>query len=175
MSETAVNLSQIGRMAGVGRAAVVNWRRRHNDFPAPVGGTETSPTFPRAAAEQWLRDHGRIRQPAPPREPATVTFEGGPTLTVHAPDLRLPALEWSGGEGFEEFGGYIDPDRDGIPWPTATVRIDIPGQSPYAVTDADVDISYAGTKSQYLKLIWPTGRREPLATTPTDAQTTEAH
>jgi hypothetical protein len=60
MSETAVNLSQIGRMAGVGRAAVVNWRRRH-----PVGGTETSPTFPRAAAEQWLRDHGKIRQPPP--------------------------------------------------------------------------------------------------------------
>ncbi|WP_159026611.1 hypothetical protein [Streptomyces vietnamensis] len=34
-----MNLMQIARQAGVGRAAVVNWRRRHDDFPQPAVGT----------------------------------------------------------------------------------------------------------------------------------------
>lgn len=53
-----VNLSQIGRMAGVGRAAVVNWRRRHGDFPPAVGGTAESPTFDREAVAAWLTGRG---------------------------------------------------------------------------------------------------------------------
>ncbi|WP_372494533.1 bifunctional DNA primase/polymerase [Actinoallomurus purpureus] len=49
-----INLALIGAMAGVGRAAVANWRRRHPDFPAPTGGTDTSPTFELAAVRAWL-------------------------------------------------------------------------------------------------------------------------
>ncbi|OEJ21603.1 hypothetical protein AS594_39435 [Streptomyces agglomeratus] len=47
-------------MAWAGRAAVANWRCRHDDFPPPVGGTDTSPLFERTAAEEWLRAHDRL-------------------------------------------------------------------------------------------------------------------
>src|SRR5690606_28710725 len=50
-----VNSVGIARLAGVGRAAVSNWRRRYPDFPAPVGGTESSPLFDLAAVMEWLR------------------------------------------------------------------------------------------------------------------------
>jgi len=52
----------IARLAGVGRAAVSNWRRRHPDFPEPVGGTAGSPTFLRADIEAWLKATGKADQ-----------------------------------------------------------------------------------------------------------------
>ncbi|MFD7661636.1 N-6 DNA methylase [Streptomyces sp. NPDC059788] len=52
----------IARLAGVGRAAVSNWRRRHAGFPKPVGGTETSPTFALADVEHWLRAQGKLAE-----------------------------------------------------------------------------------------------------------------
>lgn len=62
MSENASEVTSAGiaRLAGVGRAAVSNWRRRHGDFPKPIGGTETSPTFELSAVERWLRDQGKL-------------------------------------------------------------------------------------------------------------------
>ncbi|QMU74305.1 N-6 DNA methylase [Streptacidiphilus sp. P02-A3a] len=50
----------IARLAGVGRAAVSNWRRRYQDFPRPVGGTDTSPAFDLDEVEQWLRSQGKL-------------------------------------------------------------------------------------------------------------------
>src|SRR5574341_1123446 len=47
-------------LAGVGRAAVSNWRRRHADFPKPVGGTPASPTFALAEVEAWLATNGKL-------------------------------------------------------------------------------------------------------------------
>ncbi|WP_331731281.1 hypothetical protein [Kitasatospora sp. NBC_01300] len=61
-----VNLAQIGQLAWTGRAAVANWRKRYVDFPRPVGGTDISPLFERAAAEHWLREHGLLPQIAIP-------------------------------------------------------------------------------------------------------------
>jgi predicted DNA-binding transcriptional regulator AlpA len=52
----------IARLAGVGRAAVSNWRRRHPEFPKPVGGSSTSLTFDRAEVEAWLKDTGKADQ-----------------------------------------------------------------------------------------------------------------
>ncbi|MGW9122237.1 hypothetical protein ACWGRV_37560 [Streptomyces sp. NPDC055663] len=46
--------------AGVGRAAVVNWRRRHPDFPKPVDGTAESPRFWAGEADAWLHAHGKL-------------------------------------------------------------------------------------------------------------------
>lgn len=61
MSEDAtVSGAEIARLAGVGRAAVSNWRRRHDDFPLPVGGTETSPAFRLKDIQAWLSDHGKL-------------------------------------------------------------------------------------------------------------------
>ncbi|MFI9584049.1 N-6 DNA methylase [Streptomyces sp. NPDC052236] len=57
-----VTAAGIARLAGVGRAAVSNWRRRHDDFPKPVGGSETSPSFALAEVEQWLREQGKLAE-----------------------------------------------------------------------------------------------------------------
>ena len=59
---TEVTAAQIARLAGVGRAAVSNWRKRHADFRAPVGGSETSPTFSLRAVEDWLRAEGKLSE-----------------------------------------------------------------------------------------------------------------
>src|SRR5687767_15936057 len=59
---TEVTAAGIARLAGVGRAAVSNWRRRHPDFPRPVGGTETSPSFALAEVEGWLRAQGKLAE-----------------------------------------------------------------------------------------------------------------
>lgn len=56
--------SGIARLANVGRAAVSNWRRRYADFPAPVGGTPTSPFFDAGEVERWLREHGKLHRAA---------------------------------------------------------------------------------------------------------------
>ncbi|MDH6547168.1 N-6 DNA methylase [Streptomyces sp. SAI-041] len=56
-----VSLAEIARIAGVGRAAVSNWRRRHDSFPTRIGGTDVSPQFSLAEVEQWLRDNGKFR------------------------------------------------------------------------------------------------------------------
>lgn len=55
-----VTLAEIARIAGVGRAAVSNWRRRHPDFPSATGGSDTSPQFSLDDVETWLREHGRL-------------------------------------------------------------------------------------------------------------------
>lgn len=56
-----VSLAEIARIAGVGRAAVSNWRRRHDSFPTRIGGTDVSPQFSLAEVERWLRDSGKLR------------------------------------------------------------------------------------------------------------------
>ncbi len=60
--DTVVTAAEIARLAGVGRAAVSNWRRRFEDFPAPVGGSETSPTFSLADIQVWLREQGKLAE-----------------------------------------------------------------------------------------------------------------
>lgn len=59
-STAEVTAAAIARLAGVGRAAVSNWRRRYMNFPQPIGGTESSPTFDLGDVEQWLRRHGKL-------------------------------------------------------------------------------------------------------------------
>lgn len=46
--------SEIARLAGVTRAAVSNWRRRYEDFPAPSGGGVNSPLFDLVEVQAWL-------------------------------------------------------------------------------------------------------------------------
>jgi hypothetical protein len=59
-SSATVTASGIASLAGVGRAAVSNWRRRYADFPQPVGGTATSPAFDLRAVENWLQEQGKV-------------------------------------------------------------------------------------------------------------------
>lgn len=53
-----VTAADISRLAGVTRATVSNWRRRHPDFPEPSGGTDTSPLYDLPAVRQWLETRG---------------------------------------------------------------------------------------------------------------------
>ncbi|MEU0251956.1 N-6 DNA methylase [Streptomyces sp. NPDC006184] len=84
---TEVTAAGIARLAGVGRAAVSNWRRRHPDFPKPVGGSETSPSFALAEVEYWLRAQGKLAE-VPLRERVWQQLAGHPdgplTALVHA-------------------------------------------------------------------------------------------
>ncbi|MFF3730221.1 N-6 DNA methylase [Streptomyces sp. NPDC002476] len=80
---TEVTAAGIARLAGVGRAAVSNWRRRHADFPKPVGGTETSPSFSLSEVEQWLRDQGKLAE-VPLRERVWQQLAGHPLGPVPA-------------------------------------------------------------------------------------------
>lgn len=62
-----VTAAEISRIAGVTRATVSNWRRRHADFPARSGGTDTSPLYDLGSVRAWLGSRGHT-QVADPRE-----------------------------------------------------------------------------------------------------------
>lgn len=59
-----VSLAEIARLAGVGRAAVSNWRRRHPSFPARIAGTDVNPQFSLTDIEDWLRENKKLRKSA---------------------------------------------------------------------------------------------------------------
>jgi hypothetical protein len=55
-----VTSADIARLAGVGRAAVSNWRKLYSTFPAPVGGTAASPEFALDQVERWLIEQDKL-------------------------------------------------------------------------------------------------------------------
>ncbi|MEO5875769.1 MAG: N-6 DNA methylase [Streptosporangiaceae bacterium] len=61
-SGSLVPAAEIARLAGVTRAAVSNWRRRHSDFPEPAGGSGAAPLFALADVRQWLDRQGKGRE-----------------------------------------------------------------------------------------------------------------
>lgn len=85
-----VTAADISRLAGVTRATVSNWRRRHPDFPAPAGGTDTSPTYDVDAVRAWLSARGQLPDDTPADELRTAlrTHPGDGELALHL----LPAL-----------------------------------------------------------------------------------
>ncbi|MFI8996058.1 N-6 DNA methylase [Streptomyces sp. NPDC053542] len=119
-----VTAAGIARLAGVGRAAVSNWRRRHADFPRPVGGTETSPSFALTAVEQWLRDQGKLAE-VPLRERVWQQVVGHPagaaTALRHVGAVLLlvrdrPAV-WRGlarADDDAELTGLLPPALDAV-------------------------------------------------------------
>ncbi|MFE1911737.1 N-6 DNA methylase [Streptomyces anandii] len=70
--------AEISRIAGVTRATVSNWRRRHDDFPAPSAGTETSPLYDLVAVQAWLRGRGHTSTASPTEELRTALRLLGP-------------------------------------------------------------------------------------------------
>ncbi|MER7909938.1 N-6 DNA methylase [Streptomyces sp. NPDC096068] len=107
-SDAVVTAAEIARIAGVGPAAVSNWRKRHPDFPTPVAGTASSPQFSLDETVEWLRAHGRSVTISPvdvlwqnmnalrdPARPAAVLAAAGTILarggrTGAETDHRLP-------------------------------------------------------------------------------------
>lgn len=55
-----VGLSEIAIQSAVGRAAVVNWRRRYRDFPKPIAELHCGPIFWWPQVEAWLRANERF-------------------------------------------------------------------------------------------------------------------
>ncbi|MGW3597132.1 N-6 DNA methylase [Streptomyces sp. NPDC005167] len=76
--------AEISRIAGVTRATVSNWRRRHDDFPTPSGGTETSPLYDLPAVQAWLRGRGHTSTASPAEELRTALRLLGPGSGVAA-------------------------------------------------------------------------------------------
>ncbi|MFJ5531647.1 N-6 DNA methylase [Streptomyces sp. NPDC093261] len=74
--------AEISRIAGVTRATVSNWRRRHDDFPAPSAGTETSPLYDLPAVQAWLRARGHTSTASPTEELRTALRLIGPASGV---------------------------------------------------------------------------------------------
>ncbi|MFG3341716.1 N-6 DNA methylase [Glycomyces sp. NPDC048151] len=58
-SGETITLTDLARLAGVGRNAVSNWRRRESDFPAPVDASARRSRFSLHELEQWAQRHGR--------------------------------------------------------------------------------------------------------------------
>ncbi|ADI06923.1 N-6 DNA methylase [Streptomyces bingchenggensis BCW-1] len=88
-----VTAADISRLAGVTRATVSNWRRRHPDFPAPAGGTDTSPTYDLDAVRAWLSARGQLPEdtPADRLRTALRTHPGDGVLALHLLPVVLAA------------------------------------------------------------------------------------
>ncbi|MEU2246571.1 N-6 DNA methylase [Streptomyces sp. NPDC019224] len=78
-----VTAAEISRIAGVTRATVSNWRRRHDDFPAPSGGTDSSPLYDLLDVRTWLGARGYAATADPAEELRTALrlhrAAGGPS------------------------------------------------------------------------------------------------
>lgn len=55
---STISAAEISRLAGVTRATVSNWRRRHADFPKSTAGSEARPLFDLGEVQRWLAEHG---------------------------------------------------------------------------------------------------------------------
>ncbi|MEV0199483.1 N-6 DNA methylase [Nonomuraea sp. NPDC050691] len=100
--DPTVNAGDIARLAGVGRAAVSNWRRRHDDFPRPVGGTANQPLFSLRQVEAWLRRYGKSYQ-------VSLGDRVWQRLKA-AGDLRLGDLVAEAGEFLSTGSAELDPE-----------------------------------------------------------------
>ncbi|WP_351232197.1 N-6 DNA methylase [Streptomyces sp. NPDC002133] len=90
-----VTAAEISRLAGVTRATVSNWRRRHADFPAPAGGTDTSPLYDLEAVRAWLdaRGHGTAASPSEELRAALRLYTGGGSAATRLLPLVLAAAQ----------------------------------------------------------------------------------
>ncbi|MEV1142738.1 N-6 DNA methylase [Micromonospora sp. NPDC049799] len=105
MEGATVAAGDIARLAGVGRAAVSNWRRRFPDFPPPVGGSSASPLFALSEVEAWLTRHDKPFQ-------LTAVDRVWQLLRGAAADLEL-------GDRIGYLGGFlVYQERDPAGWKT---------------------------------------------------------
>jgi hypothetical protein len=91
-----VTAAQIARLAGVTRATVSNWRRRHPDFPAPAGGGDARPVYDLQEVRAWLSDRGQL-PPGSPTDELGEALRAQPSVAPPWPLLlaaaRLDAAE----------------------------------------------------------------------------------
>ncbi|WP_344283364.1 N-6 DNA methylase, partial [Actinomadura napierensis] len=122
--DPGVTAGDIARLAGVGRATVSNWRRRHDDFPRPVGGTAASPLFSLADVEDWLTRNGK------PFE-VSAGDRCWQRLRASGDDFRLADLVgWAGLRLLESRGDTAaQPPGDSAPQPPDDTAAQPPGDT----------------------------------------------
>jgi hypothetical protein len=104
--------ADIARLAGVTRATVSNWRRRHADFPAAVGGTEASPAYARAQVESWLAARGTLPElPLEERVWRAVRAAAGEGRSLEEAVSRVAGLVTGCGSQVELQGNLADAVR----------------------------------------------------------------
>ncbi|MEU9858779.1 hypothetical protein [Streptomyces sp. NPDC047974] len=172
-AEDVMFLAEAARIAGVGRAAVVNWRRRHADFPTPTGGDDVHPTFTRSTVVAWLLAHDKI---AIPSTLPTAALHLRPT--GEAPrrfQLADPRVELSDDpEGEDRLTGWMADDGTAdtlavLAADDASVsRLTAPGTDPIAVPGAVrvIDRFRPGSGGLRVTLAWPSSLRGHAAQTP---------
>ncbi|WP_129843905.1 N-6 DNA methylase [Streptomyces sp. RFCAC02] len=123
--------AEISRIAGVTRATVSNWRRRHDDFPAPSAGTESSPLYDLPAVQAWLRGRGHTSIASPTEELRTALRLLGPGSGVAA--RQFPLVAAASRRTPEELAELAAMSDDQL-----TARAEkIAGESPAAVPGAE--------------------------------------
>ncbi|WP_405419242.1 hypothetical protein [Streptomyces erythrochromogenes] len=176
--EDRLMLAGVARIARVGRAAVVNWRRRHDDFPDPVAGTDVHPQFDRRAVVAWLLAHDKIEVPIGPTVATLVLAgvgvgAGGASHRFRLDDPWLTLADDAGGE--DTLSGWsTDDDADAIAalaageFGAAVRRLTAPGTGPLAVPGEVrvIDRFRSGSGGLRLTLAWPAGLRGTAAPGP---------
>ncbi|MFJ9551119.1 hypothetical protein [Streptomyces erythrochromogenes] len=174
--EDRVLLAGVARIAGVGRAAVVSWRRRHDDFPAAVAGTSVHPLFDHRAVVAWLLAHDKIKVPTGPTLATLVLAGGGAGGASHRFRLDDPWLTLADDAGGEDTlsGWSTDDDADAIAalaageFGASLCRLTAPGTGPLAVPGEVrvIDRFRSGSGGLRLMLAWPAGLRGTAAPGP---------
>ncbi|MFJ8570371.1 hypothetical protein [Streptomyces sp. NPDC093514] len=169
-----VFLAAVARIARVGRAAVVTWRRRHPDFPDPVAGTDAHPQFDHRAVVAWLLAHDKIEVPVGPTIAALVLGEvGGATHRFRLDDPWLALADDAAGE--DTLSGWsTDEDADtlaalvGGEFGASLRRLTAPGTGPLAVPGEVrvIERFRSGSGGLRLTLAWPAGLRGTAASGP---------
>ncbi|MFD3809298.1 hypothetical protein ACFWTC_38560 [Streptomyces sp. NPDC058619] len=162
-----VLLGEVGRIARVGRAAVMNWRRRHADFPGPAGGTEVHPQFDRPAVVAWLLAHDKIGVPVGmPSASLVVAGAGRRTSRFRLDDPWLVLADDA--EGEDQLSGWsTDADADALAalgageFRASVRRLTAPGTGPLAVLGEVrvIERFRSGSGGLRVTLAWPTALR----------------
>ncbi|MFF4012538.1 hypothetical protein [Streptomyces sp. NPDC001717] len=164
-----VLLAEVARMAGLGRAAVACWRRRHADFPAPAGGTDVHPQFDQAAVVAWLLAHDKIEVPVGmPSASLAVVGPGRRTFRLDGPWLDLA----DDAEGEDQLSGWsTDADADELAALAAgefgawVSRLTAPNTAPLAVLGEMrvIERFRSGSGGLRVTLAWPARLRGTAA------------
>ncbi|NED11855.1 hypothetical protein [Streptomyces sp. SID9124] len=149
----------------------MNWRRRHADFPAPAGGTDTCPEFDRAAVVAWLLAHGKVTVPTGlEAAPLTVLGAGG-ERRMRLYDAALDLDHDAAGEDrltawCTETDADVLADLAAGECGATVHRLAVPGTAPLAVTgEVRVISRYRSGEGAGLRvtLAWPAGLRGAAA------------
>lgn len=137
-----VTAAEISRIAGVTRATVSNWRRRHDDFPAPSGGTDSSPLYDLEEVRAWLASRGQHTAATPSGELRT-TLRLRERAGAGASDLLLLVLAAARRPAGDLTALLALPDADLVKQASdaaAGVADVVPDTEPVRFTDADTTV-----------------------------------